>query len=336
MNQSVIKPSFDSDRSILGEILPLSTPFTVILDVSEVCNFRCGYCFRGQNDKTNWGYAKHTSFMDWELFQKSVCQIQDFPDKVRKISLSNHGEPLCNRSVPDMVRYIKSQGIQSRISIHTNAAMLDEKYAKDLADSDIDQIIVSLQGLSSEKYREVCKTKVDFDYFYHNLTVLYANRKHTKIYYKIIDTVLDDGEENKFYELFSLIGDRLSIEKEVPIWKGVNPLGKPQIIYNKYGEIFSKQECCPLIFHTLLVNPVGNVYPCTQLLTPYVLGNIKNQTLLELWNSEQRYKLLIRQCEGTNPEICKDCYILQNSIYAKEDMIDDYKDEILQRLKGIK
>lgn len=337
MENDKIKPSYDTNRGILGKLFPLATPYNIILDIAEVCNFRCGYCFRGENDKSKWGYAQKAACMDWNLFTRAVSQIQEFPEEVRQISLSNHGEPLCDRRLPDMVRYIKHQGIGSRISIHTNAAMLDEEYACDLADSNIDRIVVSLQGLSSEKYKEVCGADINFDDFYHNLSVLYENKKNTQIYYKIMDVALNDGEEDKFYEMFGAIGDRVYIEKVVPIWKGIDLKNEvvaaaTENVYNKYGAGFPRQECCSLIFHTIVVNPVGDVYPCTQLLNPYVLGNINNNTLLELWNSRARKDLLVRQCELNNPEICKDCFIRQNSIYAVEDMIDDYRNEILDRL----
>lgn len=328
-----IKPSFDSNRSILGEIFPLSTPFNVILDVSEVCNFRCKYCFRGQDDKTKWGYAQNAAFMEWDLFQRAISQIQKFPEEVRQISLSNHGEPLCNRKLPDMVRYMKRQGIKSRISIHTNAAMLDEEYAKDLADSNIDRIVVSLQGLSSEKYNEVCKANIDFDIFFHNLSVLYKNRRDTQIHFKIMDVALETGEEVKFYEMFSAIGDRVYIEHEVPIWKGIGNGTENDEVANKYGDEFSLQQCCPLIFHTVVVVPNGDVYPCTQLLREDKLGNIQNHSLRQLWEGVYRTELLMKQCKMANPEICRDCYIRQNSIYSKEDMIDSYREEILKRLE---
>jgi radical SAM protein with 4Fe4S-binding SPASM domain len=334
-----IKPSFDTDRQTLGKIYPLDTPFNVILDASEVCNFRCEYCFRASDDKNNWGYARNSQLMDWGIFEKAVEQIKEFPKDVKQISLSNHGEPLCNRKVPYMVKYIKNQGIKSRISIHTNATMLDEKYAIELADSGIDRVVVSLQGLSTVKYKEVCKADIDFDIFYHNLSVLYEHKKNTQIYFKIMDVALDEDDEQKFYEMFSPIADRVYVEKMVPIWKDVDlsSVSKNKYvgdIQNKYGERFPKQDCCPLIFNTIVVNPMGDVYPCTQLLTPYKLGNIENNTLLELWNSDMRGKLLIKQCKKENPDICRDCFILQNSIYSKEDMIDEYRFEILRKLES--
>lgn len=332
MDTNKIMPSFDSKRSVLGEILPLKTPFNVIIDASERCNFQCQYCFRGDADKNKWGYAKDNQLMGWDTFVKTVEQVKEFEDEVRQISLSGHGEPLCNRRIPDMVRYMKAQGIQSRISIHTNASLLDREFIDDLIDSDIDRIVISLQGMTSEKYWEVCRAKIDFETFYDNLTYLYENKNHTQMHIKIMDVALDKGEEDSFYKKFVPIGDRVFIEQEVPIWKGVESEKGKAEIENKYGNSFPLQECCPLIFHTIMIIPNGDVYPCTQVLREDKLGNVNEATLVNMWMGEARRNLLLRQCELNNPEICEQCYIRQNSIYTKEDMIDEYREEILKRL----
>ena len=330
-----IKPSYDTNRQILGEIFPLDTPFNVILDVSEACNFKCNYCFRSDQNKAHWGYAKDNQLMPWDIFGKAVEQIKEFPQEVRQISLSNHGEPLVNRKLPDMVRYIKNEGINSRISIHTNASLLDEQYVYDLADSNIDRVVISLQGLDEGKYLETCGVKINYKVFYENLKLLYKIKQDTQIHIKIANVALKENEENKFYEMYRPISDRVFIEQIVPIWKDVKIDKIQNIVQNKYGEKFEKQQCCPLIFHTIVIAPNGDVFPCTQLMTPYKLGNIEDVSLLELWNSIMRKDLLLRQCNFENPDICRDCYILQNSIYAEEDMIDSYRGEIIERLEKL-
>lgn len=332
MNKEKIKPSYDTDRQILGKVFPLDTPFNVILDTSEVCNFRCNYCFRFSSNKEHWGYAKDNGIMQWAIFTNAVEQIKEFPQQVKQISLSNHGEPLVNRKLPDMVRYIKKQKISSRVSIHTNASLLNEEYINDLVDSEIDRIVVSLQGLDEGSYQKMCGIKIDYNNFYNNLKLLYTIKKNTQIHIKIANTALYKNEENKFYEMYSSIADRVFIEQVVPIWKNMyNKITIP-MIQNKYGESFPKQECCPLIFHTIVVVPNGDVYPCTQILTKEKLGNIQKEKLVNLWNSKKRIDLLLRQVEFNQNDVCKDCYILQNSIYSKEDMIDMYSDEIRERL----
>ena len=329
-----IKPSFDTNRQILGQVLPLCTPFTVVLDSSEVCNFKCNYCFRADKDKAVWGYAKENKLMDWDLFEQAVEQIMEFDEPIKQISLSNHGEPLCNRRVPDMIRYIKEKGIKSRVSIHTNASLLDEAYVCDLADSGIDKVVVSLQGMTAEKYRQVCGVSVDINWLYDMLRLFYEKKKNTMLHIKVADVALEQGEESLFYERFIQIADRVFVEKIVPIWKGTE-FSKQQaqtMVQNKYGTILPKQHCCPVLFHTIVVTPLGDVYPCTQLLSPNPLGNVNETTLKQLWNGEERKQLLQKQLELCTPELCKDCYIKDNSIFTEEDLIDAYRGEILGRL----
>lgn len=333
MNEK-IQTSFDKSRQVLGKIFPLSTPFTVILDASEACNFRCNYCFRAGDDPEAWGeYAVKKNLMSWDVFTKSVEQIKQFPEAVKVISLSNHGEPLCNRRLPEMVRYIKAQGMKSRVSIHTNASLLDEEYAKDLAQSGIDKVVVSLQGLDAESYDEVCHAKIDFERFYDVLRCFYQHKtENMTLNIKIMDVAVG-GRTEEFYERFSVIADQVFVEQVVPIWKNVgDSADKPETMTNKYGGKFKYQECCPLLFDTLVVTPDGDVYPCTQITSTDKLGNISEQSLVELWNCAKRTELLKRQLLLDAPESCNGCFIRQNSIFTPEDMIDDYREEILKRL----
>ena len=331
-----IKPSYDTNRVQLAEVLPLGTPFTVILDASEVCNFKCNYCFRSEKDVRAWGYAVENNVMGEEIFHTAVSQIQQFPDEVKQISLSHQGEPLTNRRLPEMVKYIKEKGIKSRVSIHTNGSLLTPQYVEELAESGIDRVIVSLQGLSEEKYQSVCGYQIDYKQFYQNLKYFYKIKKeNTQLCIKIIDAALNEGEEESFYDMFSPIADRVFIEKVTPIWKEkeYSHLEKhSNLRFNKYGMGFAAQKVCPLIFHTIVVLPNGDVYPCTQLLQKEKLGNIQEQTLPEMWNGEMRKEMLRNQCRMCIPEICEDCGIRQNTIFTKEDMLDEYREEILSRL----
>ncbi|MDD5900938.1 MAG: radical SAM protein [Lachnospiraceae bacterium] len=334
LDTSRIKPSFDENRQRLGDILPLKVPFNVLLDSSEVCNFRCSYCFRADKDKSVWGYAKKNNLMEWDTFVRAIEQMKAFEEPVKQISLSGHGEPLCNRRIPDMVRYIKKNGVADRVSLHTNASLLDEMYVSELVDSEIDRVVVSLQGMTSEKYEQVCGIAVDVDRLYEMLSLFYEKKRNTKLHIKIADAALESGEEKAFYERFLPIADRAFVERIVPIWKDTE-YSRQQIqsmTQNKYGSIFPKQRCCPVVFHTMFVTPGGEVYPCTQLLYPKSLGNVMESSLVQMWNSEERKRLLQEQLELCSPEICEDCYIKDNSIFTEEDMIDAYREEILARL----
>ena len=324
-----IEESFNIDRCILGKVVPLDTPFTVLVDISDVCNFRCSYCFRHTGGKQG-DYGKN-KLMDWDTFVKVVEQIKAFPQQVKRISLSHNGEPLCNPLLPKMVKYIKSQGLTGSCEIHTNASLLTHNLINELVNADIDRIIVSLQGLDSEMYKEVCGYNIEFEKMYNCLEYLYQTKKDTLVNIKIIDVALEEGEEEVFYSKFSRVADKIFVEKSVPLWEKKD---SEQCQYNKYGKIVEKQKCCPLLFYTMGVLPDGTIYPCSHINPPIKLGNVNTTKLQEAWNGEERYKLMRQHLvEGRMlNEKCKSCYIPQNTIMQDSDSIDVYREEVLVRL----
>ena len=336
MDKSKIKPSFDTNRQLLGKIFPLDAPFTVILDASEKCNFRCSYCFRSSDNKRNYYYAARNDLMSMEVFKLAVEQMRNFPQQPRQISLSHQGEPLCNPYVPDMVKYLKKEGFTGRVSIHTNGSLMSEEYALRLAESDIDRVIFSIQGINKDAYQHICSARIDFDALCHNIGVLYRNKLHTQVNVKVVETAIQDGEDKEFYEIFSPIADRVFIEKVVPIWENKDYTGLTDTTVsddtNKYGTQFGRVECCRICFDTIVVLPNGDVYPCTQLAMEKCLGNIQERTMLDLWHSEERHRIMKEQLTDTRSYVCRQCYIPQNSVYTAEDWLDPYKNEILERL----
>ena len=67
---------------------------------------------------------------------------------------------------------------------------------------------------------------------------------------------------------------------------------------------------------------------------PLKLGNITQDPLIALWNGDKRRYMLMNQCKLSILDICKECHIRHNSIFSKEDMIDNYRIEIMKRIEG--
>ena len=335
MNAEDKNVSYQVNRVKLGNVLPLRTPFSITLDVSEVCNLHCSYCFRSSEENRTNSYAWKNNLMEEETFYTAVSQIQEFPDRIKKISLSGHGEPLCNRKIVKMIKYLKSKLPETVIEIHTNATLLDKKYALELAESGIDKINISLQGLNSEKYKEVCGKDIDFNDFIAGIETLYKNKKNTIVNVKIIEIAIDgEADKKRFHELFDKISDHAIIEKVVPIWK-TEEYKNSQETTNKFGEEIPYQRCCSLLFYSLHVAPDGKIYACSQPEVSFDLDSIFDTTLMAAWNSEKRRKFLISHLELGREKIedCKDCYIAQNSIMTNEDSLNDSYMEILNRMR---
>lgn len=333
-----IKPSFDPHRSVLGKILPLNTPFRLTFDTSEICNFKCTYCFRSEKPDKSWGYALNNEKMSMDIFQAAVEQLLEFPEAPRVIALSGNGEPLCNRHIPEMVAFLKAKKLSSKLEIHTNASLLTSDNIEKFAQCGIDKIVISLQGLTDEAYQKTCGVKLDFDQFYQMLSALYQHKsKNTSINIKIIDKALYDTEDEKrFYSLFEQIADGVFIEKAVALWQD-------QISYdmdsnsatNKFGRDLGKIECCPIIFTNMTISPDGNIWPCCVINPPFCLGNVRNTTLLKAWNSMERKELMCQNLLYGHDchEQCKNCYFPKGYVKTEQDIIDPYRQKILERLR---
>lgn len=296
-----IKASYNEDRLCLGERLPLDTPLSVILDISERCNFKCSYCFRSKEKDESWGYAAKNGLMSMETFCQSLQQLASFPQKIQSVSLSGHGEPLCNPDIVGMVRCLRTSGVTSRIEMHTNASLLTAEMAKEIARAGFSRIIVSLQGMDASTYQRVCGVRLDWD---------------------------------DFYTLFDKIADTVSVEEVTPLWKNMRI--ETEKFVNKYGQETGEIICCPILFYKMWVAPDGEIYPCTGLPAPVSLGNIRDITLYDAWNSPQRRAFLmshLRAKRGGHPA-CEDCFVPVNTVTMEKDRIDPYRSEILRRLGG--
>ncbi|MDA0036157.1 SPASM domain-containing protein [Brachyspira hyodysenteriae] len=80
------------------------------------------------------------------------------------------------------------------------------------------------------------------------------------------------------------------------------------------------------------MNSTGTVSPCcSDWQEKMIIGNVNNQTVREIWNSEKLKELRIQHLTGhrdKNP-ICVNC---GNIKYAQIDNIDDYADAILTKI----
>ena len=97
------------------------------------------------------------------------------------------------------------------------------------------------------------------------------------------------------------------------------------------GLPFTEKEVCPYPFYVMAVNFDGSVSLCgNDWSHSTVVGNLNQNTVREVWNSEAWFKFQKMLCEGRRCEnrACGDCYYLK----IVPDNIDQDKDIILEKL----
>lgn len=272
-----------------------------------------------------------------EIFKLAVQQLSEFPQTIKTVSLSGHGEPLCNHDIAQMARWLNTSAIAEHVEMHTNASLLTEETAIQIAKSGFSRIVVSLQGLDASMYEQTCGIRINWEQFYNNLKLLYHNKPTTlKIHIKISEAALHKNDFNndkeKFYSLFGNIADSIFIEKVTPLWKNVRI--DTEWTKNKFWQEHGEIKYCPLLFYKIWVAPDGEIYPCTGLPSPMSLGNICKVSLRDAWTGRKRLEFLKEHLlseRRLNPA-CIDCFVPINTIASEKDIIDAYKQEILNRL----
>ena len=335
------EPVFNHKRQPLHEILPLDTPMAFGVSPSQACNIKCEYCLHSLSDAELASKNFVQKNMDWDVFLKIVEQLKAFPNKIKSISVAGQGEPLCNPRLADMIRVLKDADVAEDVSFITNALLFTEKRIEDIIDAGTDRIFISLQGMSSKKYKEICGREVDFEAFVATLSYLYNySRGKCKINIKIADVALEKGDEDKFIATFGDICDKIHVETIKPLYADVdytNILGKVEsdMTTTRFGRAHKMQKSCYLAFYGMCVTPLGEIRPCGAPFNGcFGLGSIFDTTLVEAWNSEARRKFLLEMLKGNRymNDVCKDCDY-PNDVPSENDEIDPYAEELIRKFE---
>lgn len=335
------QPVFNEERKDLYKILPLDTPMAFGISVSQACNIHCEYCLHSLSNKELSEKKFALKNMEWKVFETILDQLKDFPDRIKSISMVGQGEPLCNPSFSEMVKSVKEADVADDVSVITNALLLDRDRIESIIDAGLDRMFISLQGMSAEKYKEVCGADIDFDKFVETLTYLYQySRGKCKINIKIADIALETGDKEKFLQTFGEICDRIHIETIKPLYADVdygNMLGHnvSDMTTTRFGRPHKKQKACYLSFYMMCVTPNGEIRPCG---APFQscegLGNIFDTTLVKAWNSEERKDFLLDMLSGKrfDNSICKECDY-PNDVPSTHDEIDPHVDVLMEKFQ---
>lgn len=330
-----IKPiSGVDDRVPLAKAVPLDTPFTMNIFPTNACNFRCNYCAQSLGaDYLQRVYAFRYETMPMEIFREAVEQMKAFPEPFKLVSFMGHGEPLLHRELPEMIRLLHEAGVAKRIEIITNGSMLTHELSKKLIDAGLSALRVSLQGITSEKYKKISNVTLDFDQYMDELRYFSAHRKDCKLFVKVVDTSLDEGEEKKFYELFGDIADRMYVEQIKPVYAGVDYMENvQQVAVDRYGNTHEKRMVCPLTFFMLSLWPNGDVVPCDAIYKPVILGNIQQDTLQDMWqgNRLKEFQRIQLRKQRNNHKDCQKC-CAPDDVSHPLDALDKDAETILQK-----
>lgn len=117
-------------------------PIKLTVDPSANCVLRCPLCPTGQADK-----GRKRGEMQYLNFEKLINEVGRY---LFEIDLFNWGEPFLNKDIFKMINLCHARNIITRLSSNLN--FFPEGYEKNLVESKLNHLVVSLDGTTQETY----------------------------------------------------------------------------------------------------------------------------------------------------------------------------------------
>lgn len=121
----------------------LTLPRSIYIEPTSRCNELCQQCPRTLLSRED----------DRDLsFDKFRQIVEQFP-QLERVVLHGLGEPLLNKELPLMIRYLKERGVY--VLFNSNGILLNEKRGQALIDAGLDEYRLSMDGGTRETYAHV-------------------------------------------------------------------------------------------------------------------------------------------------------------------------------------
>lgn len=335
-----------TNRQNLREILPLAKPFTVLIEPTSLCNFRCIQCF--QSIQSDSYFTRNIMHMPMERFRRVIQQLLRWPGpKLKVLKLSLYGEPLACPDFPEMLALARQADVAERIETTSNASLLTTSIAKAMVDTKLDYLRVSIYATEQLRHQEVTGSKFDIARIRQNILTLQEIKRQAGAERPFVSCkMLDDFSEanQHFLDSFRTVADEVYIDKP-HTWIRANNVNfmlnfykdKTTLAMSDFERHSSKRYACPMPFTTMAVRSSGAVSPCC---VDYIGGtnidNVDLHSLQEIWESASWLEFQIMQLENRkhqNPS-CEKCDILQSDHYTKDNIDGTPVDQILSRRVG--
>ncbi len=270
-------------------------PLTLAIESTAKCNLFCPMCPR-----ENFYFPARD--MELPLFRKIIDESKDFLEFAVPYGV---GEPLLNPEIYDMIRYCRELGVPTGIS--TNATTLTEDAARRLIEAGLDYIIFAFDGATAETYEKYRKGG-NFERVRANILTFLEVKKQLKS--RIFCII----------QMVRLNENRHEVPALIRMWRieGIDEIRiKKDEVHNEGSAIPGDDVNRPPMRHPcyllwrgpMYIHYDGTVFPCCYIYPEEPVGNVRKNTMGEIWNSERMVKLREAHITGdlSGYAACRNC-----------------------------
>ena len=324
----------------MATIAPFAKPLYVMAKpVGAACNLRCKYCYYLEKSKL---YPHEHNMMDDEILENFIREYIESQTMPEILFTWHGGEPML-RPVSYYEKVIRLQqkyagGRKISNSLQTNGTLITDEYAEFYHRNGW-LIGVSIDGPKEyhDAYRRQANGGPTFDEVMRGIEIL--NRHHVEWNAMAVVNRLNGSHPVEFYHFFKKIGCKFIQFTPVVDASRLGELTEYSVQPKQWGEflcgLFDEwvrkdvgeyfvqtfeatlanwcgvaPGVCSLARycgHAGVLEHNGDLYSCDHFVSPeYKLGNIKDQTIMEMMYSDRQLKFG-RDKFDTLPRQCKQC-----------------------------
>lgn len=290
VNQSEIK----SIKDIENYAYKKRIPYTVNIELLTGCNLNCLHCYIANHDE------QKLSYDDINNIFKQLKALGTF------IIVLTGGEIFVRNDIFNIIECARLYGF--RLILYTNVTLLDLEKIKKLKELYVFEVSTSIYSMNNKIHDLITTVEGSLDKTLKNLKLIkmYGINVEVKTPFMIynkdsFDEIANYCQENGYAFNSSTIifgttdGSRTNSELQIR-GKDLGALIEKRDTYrqnlngSENKKEFNEEDfICNALQTTLGISSNGDVYPCSSF--PFKIGNIREKTLQDIWNSEEEKKI---------------------------------------------
>lgn len=289
-----------------GEILLRNRPAVFSIEGTNYCNIKCIMCPRGEPDVM----SRPLGHMSNELLEKIIDEADFFTNPAW---LHWFGEPLMNPQIFEQIATAKRK--IPNLGISTNATLLSEANRRNLLNSEVDTIIIAIDGATKSVYERVRKSRrFTYEAVRSNVEAFLAEKKargrnRPFVILSIISMEATEPDMELFRQNWIARGADEILFKPFTNWAGQYGAEDLATVRDQAMLKMPRLHPCKTLWQNFVIAWDGRVVPCCyDYDAKMVLGNLKVQTLGEIWNGPAYVELRRAELAGrNNSPLCINC-----------------------------
>jgi len=313
MSNKMITDRIDAITKVehFSPILP--APKSVKIELTNSCNYRCGFCALRMRDKQT------NTDMDFDLYKKIVTDMHEAG--VEEIGVFYIGESFMRpKLLADAIKFAKDIGIPY-VFLTSNASLSTPEHVKACFEAGLDSLKWSVNASDNKQFREVMGVKVSYyDKAFDNIkaakairdsggyscglyasSIKYDGEQQERMAALIEEKVLPYVDQHYWLPLYSM--GSVATQREAEL--GYRPTAGNQ---GRLGMLRKPLPCWSAFTEGHVRSDGGLSLCCFDADGRFVVGDLTKQSFMEAWNSEEFQRIrkahLDENLKGT---VCEEC-----------------------------